>query len=256
MLIGAVPYVNAIPLIRGLGYEIRKVPPAALDRLLRIGEIDLATAPITVLFEHPQWRAIPGIAIGTAKSARSVLLCTRSKDVTIENVQSIYLDMESCTSSLLLKVLLASKYQRPLEEIQFVTPIPSPDIEAKLIIGDKALRERIKPSWSGNIYDLGREWTEWIQLPFVFACWVTPKQSISLELGAKLQRTLRSNLQSLDQWIGDVEGFDTKLLREYFTENMNYGFGRLEQQGLMTFHQYLRDLELVDKPFDIRFVNP
>lgn len=255
ILIGAVPYLNAIPLIRGLDADIRKAPPAALVRLLELGELDLATAPITALFENPQWRAIPGVAIGTARAARSVLLCTRSPDVTIENVSSITLDMESRTSNQLLQVLLASKYGRSLKEINLVTSTSSQEVEAKMIIGDKALKEQENPSWSGPIYDLGLEWTEWTDLPFVFACWVTPKQSIDPEMFVSIQRTIHRNLQELDSWVDDIEGFSSQLLREYFTENLNYGFGRLEQQGLMTFHQHLRELDLADEPFDLRFVD-
>ena len=99
MNIGAVPYINAIPLIRGLEFPIRRAPPAALERLLKLGEIELATAPVTTLFEQSSWRAIPGMAIGTKQATKSVLLCTRSPDITIENVESIYVDMESSTSA-------------------------------------------------------------------------------------------------------------------------------------------------------------
>lgn len=256
MLIGTVPYLNALPLIRGLDYNIRKAPPAVLERLLRLGEVDIATAPVTTLFEHTEWRAIPGIAIGTKKAAQSVLLCTRSPDITLKNVTSIYLDMESRTSAQLLKVLLALKYGRPLKQIKFVSPIPVPEVEAKLLIGDKALHERFQPSWSGPIFDLGREWTEWTELPFVFACWISRKQHVDPEVAAALQRAVRRNLSELEGWISSIKGFDPAFLKTYFLEAMNYGFGREEQQGLMTFHQYLREIDLAQKPFDLRFVSP
>ncbi len=256
MLFGAVPYLNSIPLIRGLNYDIRQAPPAALDRLLKLGEIDVATAPVTSLFENPEWRALHGIAIGTKQDARSVLLCMRSPQVTLESVRSIYLDMESRTSALLVKALLALKYGRDLREIQFITPLPSSNVEAKLLIGDKALREQVEASWTGPIYDLGTEWTQWTQLPFVFACWATTEAHVEATVVADLQRTVRQNLNNLDDWIGEIKDFDKSLIREYYCDNMNYEFGRLEQQGLMTFHQQLRELELVNKPFDLRFINP
>jgi chorismate dehydratase len=253
MLIASVPYLNSIPLIRGLKYNIRKAPPALLDQYLRVGEVDIATAPVTSLFENPEWHTIPGIAIGTERSARSVLLCTSSPKIMFETVQSIHLDEESRTSANLIKVLLAKKYGRDLGEIDFVQSHPS-NIEAKLLIGDKALKEHSNPTWKGNIYDLGQEWTEWTKLPFVFACWVTRSQNVDNELVNDLNDCVNRNLNSLDDWIGDIDGYDTELLKEYFTKNMNYRLGQMEQQGLLTFHRYLREMELLNEPFKLRFV--
>lgn len=255
MLLGTVPYLNAIPLIRGLDIDVRKAPPAALERLLNIGEIDLATAPVTTLFAHPEWRVIPGVAIGTKAAAGSVFLCTRTPEITWENIQSIYLDIESRTSNHLVQVLLACKYGRLLESIELVTPLPSPDVEGKLIIGDKALQECQSPAWSGHIYDLGQEWTEWTGLPFVFACWTTPHATVDTKLTEALQQAVSSNLASLSDWISEIPNFDAVRLQEYFTENLDYGFEEREQQGLMQFQRYLRELGLVDKPFELRFVN-
>ncbi len=256
MLLGAVPYINAIPLLRGLDCPVRQAPPAALDRLLKLGEVDVATAPITSLFENPNWCALPGVAIGTKKAARSVTLFTRTPELDWENIRSIYVDVESRTSASLLRVLLALKYQRNLKAIQFVSPLPTPDIDAKLIIGDKALHETVDPAWSGNHYDLGLEWTEWTDLPFVFACWTATKHSVDIRLVEELRRRVDRNLQELEEWCGTIEGYDASLLREYFTENMNYGFGRQEQQGMMTFYQHLRELDIYQHPFELRFVNP
>ncbi len=254
MLIGAVPYINAIPLLRGLKDDVRKAPPAVLDRLLRLGEIDIATAPVTTLFENPDWYALPKVAIGTEGSARSVLLCTRSPDIGFENVQSIYLDMESRTSAHLIKVLLALKYGRKLEELQFITPIPTAQAEAMMVIGDKALMEHVNPSWPGQVFDLGKEWTEWTQLPFVFACWTSRRPIIDSDLAIRLQQQPAQNLPQLNNWINEIEDFDRELLTEYFTANMNYRFEGREQQGLMTFHQQLRELNLTRQPFELRFI--
>ena len=257
MKIGAVPYLNAIPLIQGLEYPVRRESPAALERLLKLGELDVATAPVTTLFQNADWRAVPSIAIGTKSSVKSVLLCTRRPEVTIENVRSIYLDLESRTSVLLLKVLLGLKYRRALEDIQFITPLPSPEVEAKLIIGDKALKEQVQCSWpEGRIYDLGTEWTGWTGLPFVFACWVTRHERLPMDLVESLQTRVRRNLQTIDDWLAPSEPYDAALLRDYFTLHMNYGFGIEEQRGLAAFHQYLRDLEIYDRPFELRFITP
>ncbi len=258
-LLGAVPYLNSIPLLRGLSFDVRKEPPAVLDRLLRIGELDIATAPVTSLFDNPDWSVLPGMAIGTRKAARSVLLGTRSPELTIEKVRSIYLDIESRTAAPLIKVLLALKYGRDLGDITFVTPIPTPTVDAKLIIGDKALREERAPHWSGPIYDLGAEWTSWTQRPFVFAAWVSRESRVDPDLVAELQSRVEQNLASLEDWLPDItgydEGYEQARLRTYFRDNMNYRFGPEEQEGLLLFHRQSREIGLLEKPFDLSFVN-
>lgn len=254
--VGAVPYINALPLIRGLPYPIRTENPAALERLLKLAELDLATAPITSLFEHPDWCAVPGLAIGTRTSAQSVAVFTREPGLTLETIESIYIDMESRTSALLLKVLLACKYGRDLKTIEWVHPLPQPDLQAKLLIGDKALRERMAPTGPGAIIDLGTEWTQWTGLPFVFACWVSRASRLEARLLATLTQAAQANLSHLEDWLPEIKGFPTELTRPYFTEHMYYGFGEAEVMGLMTFYQYLRELEIYEAPFRLNFVSP
>ncbi len=255
MLLGAVPYLNSIPLIRGLNADLRQAPPAVLERLVRIGEVDVATAPVTALFHNPTWRALPGVGIGTKGAARSVLLCTRNPDITFENVRSIYLDMESRTSAHLVQVLLAKKYGRRLDDIEFITPLPSPGVEAKMIIGDKALKELNQPAWDGNIYDLGKEWTDWTQLPFVFACWVTRHSCLDASLVAALRQNPTKNLAEIDNWIGELKSFDRTLLTEYFTQNMDYRFEAAEQAGLTMFYRYLEEIDLVPSGFKLQLAS-
>lgn len=140
MRFGAVPYLNALPLIHGLPWEVRQAPPAALDRLLKIGELDLATAPIVTLFENPDYSVVPGVAIGCRGPVKSVRLIFQKEGMTLGDVGSIYLDMESKTSAMLLKILLHFKYKIDLAKIRFDHPLPGPDPDAVLLIGNKAMQ--------------------------------------------------------------------------------------------------------------------
>ena len=163
--LGAVAYLNALPLIHYLEERPRLEPPAPLARLLKIGELDIATAPVVALFENPKYTLVPGVCIGSNGPVGSVKVFFTSPDINLQNVRTIYLDMESKTSALLLKVLLKFKYGRNLDEITFFHPIPPRSCEAKLLIGDKAMKElAVAPA-----ADLGYEWTSWTKLPFVFA---------------------------------------------------------------------------------------
>src|SRR5262249_17994769 len=108
--LGAVAYLNALPLIHYLEERPRLEAPAPLARLLKSGEVDIATAPIVSWFENPHYSLVPGICIGSNGPVGSVKIFFTAPDITAENVRTIYLDMESKTSALLLKVLLKFKY--------------------------------------------------------------------------------------------------------------------------------------------------
>ncbi len=234
--LGAVPYWNSLPLIHDLPEKPRLEVPAALARLLKIGEIDVATAPIVTLFENPHYSLVPGICIGSRGAVKSVKIFFASPDINAHNVKSIYLDMESRTSALLLKVLLKFKYGRKLDDIQFFHPIPPRHVEGKLLIGDKAMLEIA----TGPSLDLGQEWSEWTKLPFVFAAWISRHP----EIGDKTVKILQ---EARDRGIGHIASvipphpalpFET--VKEYL-ENLNYFLGDGETKAIALFKDYIQE---------------
>ena len=71
--LGTVPYLNAVPLTRGLEDEVKFVPPARLAEMLRNNELDAALVSIVeVLFtdlqRSPTYPA--GLALRFARVAR------------------------------------------------------------------------------------------------------------------------------------------------------------------------------------------
>lgn len=251
MRLGAVPYLNAVPLIRYLPRAPRLAVPAALDRLLKLDELDLATAPIVTLFENPSYQLVPGIGIGTRGSAKSVRLIFNKPGLTLSDAESIYLDMESKTSAILLKILLRCKYNRDLTKIQFIHPLPTPEADAALVIGDKAMRN--PPSKGSSSLDLGEEWTKWTGLPFVFAGWVGRVATLPNEWIKILQESRNRSLQKMEEWIGEVPFLSKEEARSYFTENISYRLGEEEIEGLRRFHAYGRELGFWKDEFRLSF---
>jgi chorismate dehydratase len=241
--LGAVPYLNALPLIHFLEEKPTLAPPAPLVRLLRIGQVDIATAPITTLFEYPHYSLVPGICIGSSGPVRSVKLFFSSNDITIENIRSIYLDMESRTSALLLKVLLHFKYGRNLDEITFITPIPPRHCEGKLLIGDKAMRELPETP----PLDLGYEWTSWTALPFVYAAWISRLPNISEKSIVKLTAARDLGIEKLSSVIPHDTPFPSQLIEEYL-QNLIYRMGPKEEEGMELFRDYLLRANLIEAP--------
>ena len=238
--LGAVPYWNALPLIHYLPTTPRLEVPAALSRLLKIGEIDIATAPIVTLFENPQYTLVPEICIGSRGDVKSVKLFFNSPDVTIHTVKTIYLDMESKTSALLLKVLLKYKYGRDLNEIQFFHPIPPKHVEAKLLIGDKAMLEIP----TNPALDLGSEWSSWTGLPFVFAAWISRHPEVSEKAVAELQTARDQGVKNIASVISPKTTLPFEMIKSYL-ENLNYTLGANEHKAIQLFKNYIFKAELL-----------
>ncbi len=270
MKLAAVPYINALPLIYYLKEHPRLAPPAALERLLKIGEVDLATAPITTLLLNPEFRIVPGLAIGTRGPVQSVRLILKKPGMALADVRSIYLDMESRTSVLLLKVLLRFKYNLDLDKIHFMTPVPAPDVDAVLLIGDKALDGSVGATLrgcpapegghgeGGHIgpplqYDLGQEWCSWTGLPFVFAAWISPKKLIDTQIIQDLTQARDRALQDLGPILDTITFLPRAAAEEYLKKNISYDLGKEEIAGIARFHGYLKEMKIVTGDFQPRF---
>ncbi|MBI4374090.1 MAG: menaquinone biosynthesis protein [Deltaproteobacteria bacterium] len=263
MRLGAVPYLNALPLIHGLPWEVRSAPPATLDRLLKIGKLDLATAPIVTLFENPNYSLVPGVAIGCRGPVKSVRLIFQKAGMTLGDIGSLYLDMESKTSAMLLKVLLHFKYKMNLQKIRFDRPLPGPGPDAVLLIGNKAMQNLppSPPSLSkrgvgGGFLDLGEEWTSWTGLPFVFAAWLGPVKNLENKVVETLITTCEKNLSNLETLPVDASPLPREESLKYLTENVSYRLGDEEIEGLIRFHSHARELGLIGHELRLHFYPP
>lgn len=241
--LGAVPYLNALPLIHFLEEEPTLAPPAPLARLLRIGQVDIATAPITTLFENPNYSLVPGICIGSNGPVRSVKLFFSSTEINVHNVKSIYLDMESKTSALLLKTLLHFKYGRNLDEITFIYPIPPRQCDAKLLIGDKAMKELPETA----PLDLGYEWTSWTGLPFVYAAWISRLPEVSERAIVELTASRDKGVETVASVVPRDSIFPPAAIEEYL-RNLIYRLGPKEEEGMELFRDYLLRANLIEAP--------
>ncbi|MDO8644873.1 MAG: menaquinone biosynthesis protein [bacterium] len=237
MRLGAVPYLNVLPLIHSLNPQPRLEVPARLVDLLEGGELDVALAPVVALFKNKEWKLVDGLSISTQKAAGSVRLTFERPGINFQNIRQICLGTESRTSVLLLQTLLRFKYGRNLEEIRFERPLPYGEAEGRLLIGDQALG-LFHHTPNVSSVDLGLEWTSWTKLPFVFAAWISRHPSLPPELVQKLKKCLEEGLKDLDSLIERQKDFSKEFLRKYFTENLFYGLGKAEKEGVILFHSY------------------
>ncbi|MCB1215216.1 MAG: hypothetical protein KDK66_07050 [Deltaproteobacteria bacterium] len=246
--IGSVPYLNAKPLLYGLeenpDFQLHLAPPAQLVPQVFKGSLDLALLPVVALLEHPELKLIPGTGIASQGEVQSVRVFFKHQYSNLLNCHTFCLDKDSQTSSWLLKVLLKKKYNRDLEEIQWVED-PN-QAEACLLIGDPALKQ-----WhEGQVsLDLSQEWHNYTGLPFVFAAWMS-SQDLSPSILQILSQAKQSGKNAIPSIAQKQKILPPDLVLDYLSHAIHYDLKSAELLGLKLFLEWVE--ELGEKNYDTR----
>lgn len=233
--VGSVPYLNAVPLTRGLEEQIIFVPPSELAEKLRRDELDAALVSITEVLFHDRYDILDGIAVASLGEVKSVFLAHKKP---LEEIQEIFCDTASLTSVNLLKVLLAERGLKP----EF-KPLPSyaaaPELENVLLIGDHAIDFSLTPH-GHEIMDLGEAWFELTRLPFVYAVWALRRGMANQPLRRQLREARSFGIETLDNIIRTREEYTYEFRKDYLGWHIHYHLGSDEKRGLTKFIELLR----------------
>jgi chorismate dehydratase len=244
--LGRIGYANMAPVFYRLEAEVEEVVgvPTELNRWLVDGEIDVAPiSSIEYARNAERLRLLPRLCVSSEGAVESIQLISRTPP---EQVRTIAVTPESATSVVLTKVLFPQATHVPLGE----------DAEAKLLIGDAALRSAFEDPTPH--YDLGRLWLERTGLPMVFAVWAVPEpvHPEVLELEEALVASVRAARAEPEQLAfesAERYGYPPGFLARYF-EKLRYRFGPRERAGLYTFLELARDVGELDEVPELRFV--
>src|SRR5882672_7925040 len=166
MRIGSVPFLNAVPLTRGIEDQIVLAPPSRLAELIREEKLDAALLSVTEVLFNDRYDILDGIAVASLGEVKSVFLAHRKP---LDETRQILCDTASLTSVNLLKVLLGERGLKP-----DFAPLPNYHdaafYDAVLLIGDPALNF-VRTPHEHHVWDLGTAWSELTGLPFVYAVW-------------------------------------------------------------------------------------
>jgi chorismate dehydratase len=256
--LGAVTYLNARPLTWALDspraaskgraperWQVRYDLPSACAGLLATGEIDLGLVPSIEYLQAPDYRFVPGVAIGSRGLVASVALFTR---VPLAAISRIALDTSSRTSVALIKVLCRHRFGIEPEFVPHAPDLPAMirDHGAALLIGDPAL-ETDHAALGLTKIDLGEAWTAMTGLPFVYAAWTGRRGAVSAAAVAALQAAQDEGVASFEaiaEEYGRGDAATTARAARYLRDNMKYGLGEAEAAGLQLFLDYAADLGL------------
>jgi len=249
MRVGSVPYLNAVPLTRGIEDQIVLAPPSQLAELLRQGKLDAALVSVTEVLFNDAYDILDGIAVASLGEVKSVFLAHKKP---LDEVDQIFCDQASLTSVSLLKVLLAERGLRP----EFRPLINYDDAafhEFVLLIGDPALKFALAPH-EHQIWDLGSAWLELTELPFVYAVWALRREADTMAIRKALREAKTFGLETLDYLINHRTEFDAEFRRDYLGWHIHYHLGADEKKGLAKFIELLRKHGMA-KVYEPRFVS-
>ncbi|MBX9578000.1 MAG: menaquinone biosynthesis protein [Chthoniobacterales bacterium] len=231
--LGAVSYLNAQPLLRGISCELIKTTPSKLLSIFESGKVDAALLSLYDILKRPQLKTVDNIAIGCRGPVYSVILAYEGS---LEKIKKIRLDPASHTSNELIKIIFKKFYQLDPE---FVEEGNSNDLKLlpRLIIGDPAIAFR-EGSTTCSILDLGEEWYRFTGLPFVFARWCLKKDHPhQQEIIRMLQQAKECGLREREKIAASCSDPVFALL--YFTEYIRYDCGAEEERGIELFRSFL-----------------
>jgi len=270
--IGCVKYLNARPLIRGWPGAVDFDHPSALCQRLAAGELDIALVSSFEFLRNPIYRIVDDVSISSDGPVYSVVVAHRGE---MSEIKEIELDPASESSVNLLRCLLAEiglnpwlvsngefrkSAQRdvpgsapkafgavagspPQDEFAVANLSATPN--ARLLIGDQAIRFRQRHAGEFSFWDLGEQWNRLVDLPFVYALWlIRPEVRDSESLAERLRKLRNENLAHIDKMVVEEEEFDHDFCRRYYRENLRFSFGKEEKQGLTEFHKRCLNLQL------------
>jgi chorismate dehydratase len=231
--VGSVPYLNAVPLTRGLEDEIIFEPPSQLAEMLRERKLDAALLSITEVLFSSQYDILDGIAIASLGEVFSVFL---AHTIPLEKITTVYYDSASLTSVNLLRVLFAERGLKA--EIKPLNGSPH-DHDVVLLIGNPAIDFRRKPH-RHEIWDLGAAWFEMTKLPFVYAVWAIQRDKETETLRRILREAKDFGLDTLDYLIENRTDYDRSFRKDYLGWHIHYHLGTDEKRGVAEFVRLLK----------------
>ncbi len=243
-----IPYLNASILQYDFLYgklkdkfeTIVDFPCNCAEKMER-GEIDLALIPSIEFQNLSSVKFIKKYGIISQKNVESVILISKSKK--LSEIKKIGLTNQSRTSVALLKILCFEKYGiNPHFEVFDNLKNALKTFDSILIIGDDALTQ----DFNGyKIYDLGREWYNWQNLPFVFAFWgvrnnISKEEDNFKEIEEILSESYKNGMENMEKIVeiySEKLNLKRKRIKRYLTDSLTFELGKMELEGLKLFYQ-------------------
>ena len=260
--LGAVRYLNTVPLIAGLdthqGLEIVRAVPSAIAPMVESDRVDLGLISVIdaarsqiPLSIHPR-----GGMIGSEGRTMTVRVFSK---VPPARITTLHADTDSHASVAIARVILERAHSVRPQVVDFDarehTCSDSDWPETVLLIGDKVATASPPAVRYEHQIDLGQAWLDLTGLPCVYAVWVSradraddPRIRAGVDL---LERQRRRNAMRADQLVTAAaaeRGWPGDLAREYVGQRLRYELDDRAREGASTFIAWAHELGLSPTP--------
>lgn len=235
----AISYINTTPFVYGLKHvgenlcvDLLLHTPSQCVSVIENGECDIAIVPVASLLWLNNVEIISDFSISATAKVRTVELLS---DTPLKEITDIYLDADSRTSSLLVRILC--------EQLWNITPtfhhVKYEDFEivstygaGYLMIGDKVFKAEGKFKYN---FDLAAAWFELTSLPFVFAVWVSRK-GLPEEIVAEFNKALQYGTDHIEAAVDElVTMIDSELAVDYLKNYIEFSLNNDKRKALELF---------------------
>jgi len=267
--VGRIPYINCYPVYgaidRGvvpMHAELVDGVPTVLNHAMAAGTLDVSViSAVEYARDASKYLLLPDLSICSDGPVRSVVLFSRRPAAELHG-RRVLVSRSSMTSVALLELLFEHVWDaKPAfipsnAELVDVARFGQEEHDARLVIGDAALHlwsrlrspELYAPDETLSeyryAYDLGAEWKNWTELPFVFAVWVAQRTTAvaeALAVHAGLIASRDWGLQHVDTLAAQAAlatGVHKSVCHEYLS-GLDYGLSYKHLAGLTEFFRRL-----------------
>ena len=264
--VARIPYLNSVPFYQRPapdGIEFVELPPRALGRAARQGDLDAGLMSVADGFRDAEFEPLTGLGISVDGAAHSVLLFSRARPEQLDGA-TIAVTEETSTSYPLLRMLLEQHYGVRAASYVRSDREAAGNETARLVIGNRALRLAasggLEPGrqdygpalleWGtrdsawGFVLDLAAAWKLWQGLPFTFARWMV-RREVADERRRQLVELLEASLVDSMHRLQEiaVAGCDNAGLKPEaayaYLMGFNYRLGNDELEAVRRFRELL-----------------
>lgn len=250
--VSVLSYTNALPFVYGILHSdiigrielLMDSPPAlCADKLIK-GEVDLALMPVIEIARLPYNEIISNYCIGSNGPVKTVLLVS---DTPIEKIKGIYLDSHSRTSVALAKILADKFWRIEPEWINVDLNYNFENIPKEygaVVTNDVNFRLKYKYT-----IDLAEAWRDYTNLPFVFACWVSP-QKVDTTFHRDFDNALRYGVNHLEDAIKMYQklNYPFEFIYNYLSKNISYTMDEQKIKAIQLFFRLAAQKKLITEP--------
>lgn len=238
--ISASSYSNTAPLVwsflygssRGKVEIILDNAPARSAELLAQDRVDVALVPVVASQLIEGVKLIPDVCVGARRRAQSVCLVTSGSE--LSDVRSVALDTSSRTSAALTKIIFR-EFLGFEPEWRTVEPDIGSMLEvadAAMLIGDPALALSLDGSSTRfRTFDIAELWNKYTGLGFVFAMWMTRRDSCPIDLEVSRDEGVQ-HIPEIAANYAQVLGHERAEMVNYLSESISYSIDEKMQEGM------------------------